>query len=353
MAKSKRKKIILLPRKIKFTREGKYFVFITLGIGFAAVNTGNNLLHLLLGMLLSFIILSGILSERSIKGARVKREDIPEIFAKTPVRIKYEIQNISNVFACYSIGISESFLQKNKKNKKKHTKNINETPAFAYRIKKNSNESAKSEVVFPTRGIFESSGVNVFTEFPFSFFKKIRFFAKPQKFLVYPQLIELDSKKNKNQGKEEEITSGKVGHGFDFYGLRLYRYGDSLKNIAWKQTARLGSLVVKENEDYVGERFYILLVNSSKNRLRAENMISYAATLCDFYTRKGFETGLVTLKSMMSKVTILRNRKEMLSHLALLDIETDTSVAKAMVERFINETSGSWIVITDESGVNN
>jgi len=40
------------PRKLKFTREGKYFLGITLGVGFAAINTGNNLLYLLLGMLL-------------------------------------------------------------------------------------------------------------------------------------------------------------------------------------------------------------------------------------------------------------------------------------------------------------
>ena len=44
------------PRRLKFTREGKFFVGITLGVGFAAINTGNNLLYLLLGMLLALII---------------------------------------------------------------------------------------------------------------------------------------------------------------------------------------------------------------------------------------------------------------------------------------------------------
>ena len=47
------------PRRLQFTREGKYFVGITLGVGFAAINTGNNLLYLLLGMMLSLIIASG------------------------------------------------------------------------------------------------------------------------------------------------------------------------------------------------------------------------------------------------------------------------------------------------------
>ena len=61
------------PRRLRATREGKYFVGITLGVGFAAVNTGNNLLYLLLGMMLSLIIASGILSEVSLRDLSLTR----------------------------------------------------------------------------------------------------------------------------------------------------------------------------------------------------------------------------------------------------------------------------------------
>jgi hypothetical protein len=37
------------PRRLRFTRDGKYFVAISIGIGLAAINTGNNLLYLILG----------------------------------------------------------------------------------------------------------------------------------------------------------------------------------------------------------------------------------------------------------------------------------------------------------------
>src|SRR5262245_33888588 len=62
------------PRKLQFTREGKYFVGITIGVGFAAINTGNNLLYLLLGMMLSLIIASGIMSELSLRALTVTRQ---------------------------------------------------------------------------------------------------------------------------------------------------------------------------------------------------------------------------------------------------------------------------------------
>jgi uncharacterized protein (DUF58 family) len=61
------------PRRLKFTREGKFFVGITLGVGFAAINTANNLLYLLLGMLLALIVVSGIMSELSLRDLTVVR----------------------------------------------------------------------------------------------------------------------------------------------------------------------------------------------------------------------------------------------------------------------------------------
>src|ERR1700687_3848829 len=61
------------PRRLKFTREGKFFVGITLGVGFAAINTANNLLYVLLGMLLALIVVSGIMSELSLRDLTVVR----------------------------------------------------------------------------------------------------------------------------------------------------------------------------------------------------------------------------------------------------------------------------------------
>ena len=58
------------PRKLKVMREGKYYLGITLGVGFAAINTGNNLLYLLLGMLLSLMLVSGVMSDLSLRHLR-------------------------------------------------------------------------------------------------------------------------------------------------------------------------------------------------------------------------------------------------------------------------------------------
>src|SRR5262245_56246883 len=61
------------PRTLKTTRTGRTYLVLTLGVGFGALNTGNNLLYLLLGLLLSMIVLSGVLSERALRHLRVRR----------------------------------------------------------------------------------------------------------------------------------------------------------------------------------------------------------------------------------------------------------------------------------------
>src|SRR5262245_50046212 len=55
---------------IQFTRLGLFYVLFSVGVGAAAINTGNNLLYLILGLLLGFIVLSGFLSDSALWGCR-------------------------------------------------------------------------------------------------------------------------------------------------------------------------------------------------------------------------------------------------------------------------------------------
>ena len=76
------------PRRLRFTREGKVFIGITFGVGFAAVNTGNNLLYLVLGLLLSLVILSGVLSEIALRGLEFRRRLPRRAYAGTPALVE-------------------------------------------------------------------------------------------------------------------------------------------------------------------------------------------------------------------------------------------------------------------------
>src|SRR5258706_10340952 len=59
---------MMLTRPIRFTRFGTFYVLFSIGVGAAAINTGNNLLYLILGILLGFIVISGFLSDSGLWG---------------------------------------------------------------------------------------------------------------------------------------------------------------------------------------------------------------------------------------------------------------------------------------------
>ncbi|MBM4380016.1 MAG: DUF58 domain-containing protein, partial [Deltaproteobacteria bacterium] len=61
------------PRRLKITPSGRAYLVVTLGVGVGALNTGNNLLYLVLGLLLSLVVVSGVLSERVLRGLQVRR----------------------------------------------------------------------------------------------------------------------------------------------------------------------------------------------------------------------------------------------------------------------------------------
>ena len=70
-----------LPRQLRVPFAGRAFLLVTLGVGVAAVNTGNNLLYLALSLNLSLILLSGILSEGTLRHVTLKVRLASEAFA--------------------------------------------------------------------------------------------------------------------------------------------------------------------------------------------------------------------------------------------------------------------------------
>lgn len=74
-------------RRLRFTREGWLFSLLSLSIGLIAVNTGHNLFYLVFGLLLGMVIVSGMLSERVLRGIRVERHLPAEVTARIPFAV--------------------------------------------------------------------------------------------------------------------------------------------------------------------------------------------------------------------------------------------------------------------------
>lgn len=92
----------------KLTREGWAFIVLILLLAIAGLNTGNNLLYMILSSLLAAILMSGILSLGVLSGVGVDIELPQHVFARQPVRARVRLSNLKKVFPSFSLTLRGS-----------------------------------------------------------------------------------------------------------------------------------------------------------------------------------------------------------------------------------------------------
>ena len=80
-------------RSTRITSEGLQFLIFALAIGIAAINTGNNLFYLLLAMMLSLILVSGIAAEYCLRRLELRRHLPDLLFINTSVTAALVVKN--------------------------------------------------------------------------------------------------------------------------------------------------------------------------------------------------------------------------------------------------------------------
>ena len=245
------------PRRLRFTREGRFLVLLALGIGFAAINTGNNLLYLLLGWICSFIIASGALSETTMRGLRVTRRPPPRIWAGQPFLMEIAVENAKPKLASFSIEVED--LTAGRPLDKK---------CYFLKIPAGKTQRTSYRHTFSRRGLQRFDGFRIATKFPFGLFRKSRDVDAPGEVLVYPRLIAVarPAPRTESAGDARNAQLGRRG---DFYGLREWRDGDDRRNVHWKSSARTGRMLVREYEDERSRQVAIAVDNALPAAVRA------------------------------------------------------------------------------------
>src|SRR5205807_3344790 len=91
--------------EFKMTREGWFYVGGILVIALAALNTGNNLLFLILASLIAIILMSGILSSITLSGVATRLQLPEHIFAGQPIRASIELENEKLTLPSFSLRV--------------------------------------------------------------------------------------------------------------------------------------------------------------------------------------------------------------------------------------------------------
>lgn len=321
----------------------------TLMVGTGAINTGNNLLYLLLGMMLGLILVSGVLSERVIDKITIRRLEPGDLFAGAKSRLGFELSNAKRWIPSYSITVQEHESRETR-GRRRVAVGLPEQPprrrkdrlaeadpggpkALALRVPPRQKLVATAEVVFPQRGLYRYVGLDLATRFPFGFFEKIKPLRTPRELIVYPSItarIVADSGGDTREGEVEQQTEGRQG---EFFGLREYREGDDQRDVHWKASARRGVLVRRTYDRRDNESVAVHLLDwlppgrspdDERTLLDAmEDAISAAATVCAELASSGRRFSLQTSTQLVSDGAGAAQLQNVLRTLALLEVRRD------------------------------
>lgn len=221
--------------------------------GFAAINTGNNLLFLGWGLVLSAIVLSGVLSESVIKNLVVAAGALPQARAGELTQLCLRLSNTSRRTPGYAAEVSADVVSPDGE--------LAVAAPGELRLEPGRVRELRAPFVPTRRGRHELRSLRVRTSYPFGFFEKgRRFVPEADAFWVMPPRVPVDDLLHEVETATGEAPARRPGPGDDFFGLRPFRVGDDPRRIAHRRSARTGRWVVRESEAAVGGAVLLELV---------------------------------------------------------------------------------------------
>jgi uncharacterized protein (DUF58 family) len=258
------------------TRAGMVYMVITLVIGIASINTGNNLLYIVVAALLSAILVSGIASAVVLRHLELDVHLPEHVFAGRPMLARMLLQNLSGWLPSFSIRVVPSKRKAVKRwrweaytlglprNRPPESQWVRVPDRRLRRVVENPDKPilqqtvyfpflaagqdlrADLEMNFPARGRYREKDFGLATRFPFAFLTKTRRIALAREVIVYPPVEPPQEFFEVLPMVTGEFAAFVRGRGYDLYRIREYMPEDSARHVDWKATARTGALKVRE-----------------------------------------------------------------------------------------------------------
>jgi uncharacterized protein (DUF58 family) len=259
------------------TRAGIIYVLVVLMIGIAALNTGNNLLYIVVAAMLAAILVSGVASALVLRDLELDVRLPEHVFAGRPTLGKFLVTNHARWLPSFSVNVIASKKGRGKKHWRwspatftwprgrpagkqwlhlpdRQLRRVAETAApgifqgsayFPY-LPAQSELAAEIEMKFDHRGAYREESFGISTRFPFAFLTKTRRVPLRREIIVYPPVEPTDEYYEILPMITGEFETFARGRGYDLYRIREYLPEDSARHVDWKATAKSGSLKVRE-----------------------------------------------------------------------------------------------------------
>jgi uncharacterized protein (DUF58 family) len=269
---------------LRITNLGLSYILLTLLVAIAATNTANNGLYTVLAGLLAGMIVSGVLSRGNVRSVECSVKAQEEIFAGQPGTLLIIARNRSSRVTAQGVWFLHEALP---------------APLYLEPLAPGEEKRFLVEAVFPHRGVFSKADAGVMSRFPLGLFRKYADVKIPEAIIVYPSPVRLGLR----EPLEDALRGGKHsrarrGFGAEVRTLREFSSGDDVRDLHWKQSARMQKWIVREREDERSRSIVLVVDNALSDPLdpgeigRLEREISLTAGEALRLLADGREVGL-------------------------------------------------------------
>ncbi len=235
---------------IRVTAGGMIFLGILSIVAFAAWNTSNNLLFMVLSVLTSTLFVSLVTARANLRELVVSARFPDHIFAGDPAPVIVLLKNTRRILPSFSVLVeARGPTPKRENDKKQVMRSRFSKRALAYFMYVPHRASAEQRIeqLFETRGHVLITGFELSTRFPFGFFRRRRRLrARDVDIVVFPKPEPIGDELHLLPMNAGRHASMRRGAGHDLLTLRDYQPQDDLRHIDWKATARGQRLIVRE-----------------------------------------------------------------------------------------------------------
>lgn len=293
-------------RRLEVTFAGYWYTALTIGLGVAALLSANNVLYLIESLLLSGMIFSGILSERSVSAIEIHFQR-KHASAGSPINDIIKVRNRKRFpLFCIEVGewVGGEFI----------------IHGFIPKIAGNETFSLRSKVIYPDRGIHSWDGIAVGTSYPFGLAKKIRIKNEPGVRTVWPKQL----------GSSRAINSSIQQHGLRQGSemaegeIRPYAYEDDCRLIVWPQSIKgMGPMVRPKSSARIEPRvtLYVREILQMEKSVQEQKISSASGPFHTLSESNDQQNGVLTLVMTDGARSTFHGKVAALNQLAVLGLD--------------------------------
>ena len=265
---------------------GRAFLAVAVLVQLAAWNTGENMLYLITGAVVSFLAMSYFFSRWTVSGLTATR-DTPnsvhrnELFAET-----IRIENHKRMMPAVSLRVGC------------------ETPeakplAFVSKVPARNAAICRVPRTFTRRGVYPLPPISIVSAFPFGLLQKWRTIHDKREITVYPSVKAVRTGVLEKMEGTGETPRIREGEGDEFFSLREYIPGDDLRRIAWRVSARFDKLMIREQEPTTSRRVFVIFDTrcspfTKEDEEQFEDAVDLAASLAVSFLNRQYFVAVAT-----------------------------------------------------------